>query len=384
MSVPFGERGGALRGAIDLVCGRLPRFVFGGSIGPLVPVFHFHDEPRAVLEPALRYLRENGYRTLTADDLATVARGRRSPGEREVVLCFDDAWATVWTDAAPLLRDYGLQAIVYAIPGRVAEAAEVRAQAPASRAEPRSGGGSPFMTWPELRQLHAAGTIDVQSHTWMHARVFTSATVADFVRPGWERLPALNRPLLQTWPTPQFVQPSELGAPLYEHRSRMSDGRRHRVSLRAHTECVATVRAAGGEPFFARPDWRATLEAVVKRHRDDHTEETADEQRRAIEDELDRSRSELNARLGITAVRHVCFPWGVAGTIASEAVRRLGFHSAIANRWSGVFAVRPGDDPYWLKRLPNRYITALPGRGRRTLVTRLASRLSPASAGQHA
>lgn len=384
MSVPFGERGGALRGAIDLLCGRLPRFVFGGPVGSLVPVFHFHDEPRAALEPAFRYLRENGYRTLAADDLATVARGRRAPAEREVALCFDDAWATVWTDAAPLLRDYGLQAIVYAIPGRVAAATGVRAQAPASRPQPRSGGTSPFMTWPELRQLHAAGTIDVQSHTWTHARVFTSTTVVDFVRPGWEQLPALNRPLLHSSPAPEFVQPSDLGAPLYEHRSRMSDGRRVRVSLQAHDECVAAVRAGGGEAFFARPDWRATLDAIVQRYRADLTEENAHEQRRAIEEELDRSRSELNARLGTTTVRHVCFPWGVAGSIASDAVRRLGFDSAIANRWSGVFAVRPGDDPYWLKRLPNRYITALPGRGRRTLVRRLADRLSPAPAGQHA
>lgn len=382
MSVPFGERGGPWRGAIDLVCGRLPRFVFGGPVGPLVPVFHFHDEPRAALEPAFQYLRENGYRTLTADDLAAVARGRRSPGLREVALCFDDAWATVWTDAAPLLREYRLTAIVYAIPGRVGEATGVRLQTPVPAGQ--AADASPFMTWTELRQLHTEGTIDVQSHTWMHARVFTSGTVSDFVRPGWERLPTLNRPLLHEHPALQFVQPSDLGAPLYEHRSRMSDGRRHRVSVHAHSACVAAVRAGGGEAFFARPDWRATLDAIVQRHRADHTEETADEQRRAIEEELDRSRSELNAHLGTTAVRHVCFPWGVAGTIASEAVRRLGFDSAIANRWSGVFAVRPGDDPYWLKRLPNRYITALPGRGRRTLVRRLADRLSPAPAGQHA
>ena len=30
-----------------------------------------------------------------------------------------------------------------------------------------------------------------------------------------------------------------------------------------------------------------------------------------------------------------------------------------------MHAVRPGDDPYWLKRLPNKYIFHLPGRGRR-------------------
>ena len=83
MSVPFGEQGGALRGVIDLVCGRLPRFVFGGPVGALVPVFHFHDETRADLEPKLQYLASNGYRTVTADDVARFVKGGPLP-ERAV------------------------------------------------------------------------------------------------------------------------------------------------------------------------------------------------------------------------------------------------------------------------------------------------------------
>lgn len=372
MSVPFGERGGALRGALDLACGRLPRFVFGGPVGPRVPVFHFHDERRADLEPALRYLHENGYRTVTADDLAAVARRRRLPGDREVALCFDDAWATVWTDAAPLLRQFHLQAIVYPIPGRVADAPRVRPTPPQD-----SDGASPFMTWPEIRSLHAEGLIDVQSHTWLHARVFTSPTVRDFVQPGFELQPSLNRPMLAAQPSPRFVQPTDLGAPLYEHRSRMSDGKRVRVSVEAHDACVAFVRANGGPAFFEQRHWRPRLGVIIARHLRGHeVPESDDEQRRAIEEELDRSRTELNARLGTTSVRHVCLPWGVSGTVTADALRRLGFESAVANRWQGTFAVRPGDDPFWLKRLPHRYVTTLPGRGRRTLITRLKTRLT--------
>src|SRR5579872_6683251 len=120
MNVPFAEQGGRLRGVLDVVSGRLPRFVFGASVGLLLPVFHFHDEAADDLEPKLRYLADNGYRTVTCDDIAAyVARSRHLP-ERSVALCFDDAWASVWTMAAPLLQKYGLQAIVYAIPGRTA------------------------------------------------------------------------------------------------------------------------------------------------------------------------------------------------------------------------------------------------------------------------
>lgn len=367
MSVPYGERGGPLRGAIDLVCGRLPRFVFGGAVGAQVPVFHFHDETRGVLEPAFRYLRENGYETLTADELSAVVHRRRPIRGREVALCFDDAWASVWTDAVPLLRQYRLRAIVYPIPGRIVDAPAVAAAAPAP-----PGRVSPFMTWEELRAVHAEGVIDVQSHTWLHARIFTAGAPVDFVRPDFGRWPTLNRPLLSnTGGVPRFVDPSELGAPIYEHRSRMSDGRRVQVSLDAHNACVGLVRAEGGAAFFSKPDWRSRLSGVVADRAKAPTRpapETDDEQRRAIEDELDRARSELRARLG-AAVRHVCLPWGVSGSATARALARLGFETAIANRWAGAFAVRPGDPPYWLKRLPNRYIFTLPGADRRTLLS---------------
>jgi hypothetical protein len=358
MSVPLGERGGPLRGVLDLVSGRLPRFVFGGRTSGLVPVFHFHSERRDILAPRLRYLRENGYRTLRADELAAVARRKRPAGDREVALCFDDAWTSVWTDAAPLLRDLGLTAIVYAIPGRMTDREECR---PAGAGDEVKG--SPFMTWPELGRLQHEGLIDVQSHTWAHAMVFTSPQPIDFVKPGYESAPLLNRPLVSDASGLEFVDPSELGAPLYEQRSRMSDGPRVCGARQAHHACVDMVRAAGGAAFFKQPDWRQRLERVTAQHPGATTESESDQQR-AIEDELDRSRSELNARLRTQSIRHVCLPWGVSGQRTAAALERLGYDSAIANRWSGHFAVAPGDHPFWLKRLPNRYIFHLPGRGR--------------------
>ena len=49
--VPFAERGGAARGILDLVTGCYPAFLFGGSIGDQLPVFHFHNVTREWLEP---------------------------------------------------------------------------------------------------------------------------------------------------------------------------------------------------------------------------------------------------------------------------------------------------------------------------------------------
>src|SRR5262249_61675441 len=203
----------------------------------------------------------------------------------------------------------------------------------------------------------AEGTIDVQSHTLTHAMVFTSRALVGFVQPGYDRTPLLARPLLsENEGVPSFVTESDLGAPLYEQRSRMSDGLRMRPSLGAHEACVRLVRSEGSARFFSEPNWRQRLDAIVQSERDTRPLESADEHRRTIERELDAARSCLNERLGAGRVNHVCLPSGVSGKCTELALKRLGFATAVANRMTGVHAVRPGDDPHWLKRLPNRYI----------------------------
>jgi peptidoglycan/xylan/chitin deacetylase (PgdA/CDA1 family) len=367
MTVPFGERGGRLRGGLDLVAGRYPRFVFGGGIGNLLPVFHFHDEERDDFRRKLQYLADNRYRTVVADDIAAFVAGAPLP-DRSVALCFDDAWSSVWTMAGVALKEYGFRAILYAIPGRTEEATACRERGVAAA-------GSPFATWPELRALQAEGSFDIQSHTFSHAMISTAATPTDFVRPEFAASSYLGRPMLDEHPRrpvdesvrqnpPRFTTPADLGAPLYPTRSRMSEAPRvwHAPDVRA--ACMQVVRDEGGAAFFARTDWRSRLESVVASTTADTHVESADEQQRRIEDELGSARDVLRERLG-RPVDHVCLPWGVSGRQTERALKRLGIVTAVANRMPGMFAVRPGDDPLWLKRLPNRYIYRLPGEGRR-------------------
>src|SRR5712675_3481457 len=120
--VPFAERGGSLRGLLDVATGCYPSFLFGGSTRGVLPVFHFHDVTREWLEPRLQYLVDNGYRTVTSEEISSLVLRGVDPGPRAVALTFDDAWASVWTVATPLLRQHGLRAILFAIPGRVKEA----------------------------------------------------------------------------------------------------------------------------------------------------------------------------------------------------------------------------------------------------------------------
>ena len=187
--VPFAERGGPLRGVLDVATGCYPKFLFGGSLGDLLPAFHFHDVTREWLEPRLQFLVENGYGTVTCDEIARLVVDGVRPAPRSIALTFDDAWESVWSVALPLLKQYGLRAVLFAIPARIAS----------------GPGDTPFVTWPQLREIHTSGVFDVQSHTRSHAMIFGADTLVDFVRPGYEHEPILNRPVRAALATRQVA-----------------------------------------------------------------------------------------------------------------------------------------------------------------------------------
>jgi peptidoglycan/xylan/chitin deacetylase (PgdA/CDA1 family) len=363
--VPFGERGGRARGALDLLAGHYPAFTVGGSVGRLLPVFHFHETTPATLEPQLQHLAENGYRTVTSAAITAFVRDDVPPPSRSVVLAFDDAWSSAWTVAGPLLRRYKMQAIVYAIPLRIRDANGTRPTVDDGGVDPAALDASddPLVTWPEIRRLHQDGTFDVQSHTRTHSMVFAAPVLVDFVSPAFRRESLLNRPRVDRNGVPKFLDPTALGAPLYVRRSCMSDALRFYPDEATGLHTTEYVAANGGDRFFERPGWRDDLRRVAGEPRG--TSQDAGARDRTIDDELRGAREDLEARLPGHAVDHICLPWGVAGRATRDALERCGYRSAFANRFRGRFAVAPGDDPYALKRLSNRYIFALPGRGRR-------------------
>ncbi len=104
----------------------------------------------AVFESHLKYLHENGYTVITLNDLMGMVLGKTIPADaRCVVLVADDAHRTVYTEAFPLLKKYGMPMTIFAYPSAVSNA-------------------SYAMTWDQLRELKASGLCDVQSHTYWH------------------------------------------------------------------------------------------------------------------------------------------------------------------------------------------------------------------------
>ena len=251
----------------------------------------------------------------------------------------------------PLLKAYGLRAIVFAIPARVADA----------------GASSPFVTWPQLRELHDSGVFDVQSHTRSHAMIFSSDAVVDFVTPAFADEPLLNRPVTALNGHVDTVAADALGTPLYVRRSRMSDAHRFLVDDAVADRCRAHVAQHGGASFFSRLGWRRELSALAAGGRGHF--ESEDDRGAMIRKELAEGRALLNAKLQTTTVKHVALPWGISGETTRAALAATGHETAFAERPWRRRTVRAGDDRFQLMRLNGNFLTCLPGRRRQWFFT---------------
>lgn len=361
--IPFTERNTPWRGVLDLATGGYPGFLFGGGLGRWLPVFHFHEAVPGQLDPFLEYLAENGYKTVTSDAIAATVRRGLHPGPKSVALCFDDAWASHWTVAAPLLRKFGFQAITYVSPARVPDLAEPRPTLESPQGPPPGVDESdvPFSAWCELKALHAKGTMDIQAHSLRHTMVFSDPVIEGFVKPGFTRHPHLY-PLFDSGEGERYLAQGDWGAPLYTQRSRYSAALRY-DNPEAFQACTRHVRENGGERFFDRPDWESELRKLAGRFIG--RQETPVERDAAILEDLAAAREQLNAKLNTNTVRHMCFPWAIASKPGEIAAEKAGYETAFGDRLFGGRSVKPFDPPYRLMRLKHEHLYCLPGKGRK-------------------
>lgn len=104
----------------------------------------------ATFEAQLAFLRARGYRTVP---LREVLAWLRDPSAalppRAVALTADDGHRSVYEVLLPIARREHLPVTLFIYPSAISNATYA-------------------MTWPQLRELHASGLFDVQSHTYWH------------------------------------------------------------------------------------------------------------------------------------------------------------------------------------------------------------------------
>ncbi|HUK55475.1 MAG TPA: polysaccharide deacetylase family protein [Nitrospiria bacterium] len=359
-----------------------PRFVYDGRLRTLegqVPVFTFHSVEPEPFESRLKYLHQNGYRTLTADELLAVLKREIPVPDRAVLLSFDDGWSTLWTVAYPLLKRYGYKAVAFIAPALIGEEPlEGESRPPAaSDALPPGGkhrvtGPRRFCTWSELKEMLQNGVVDIQSHSLNHARVFISPKVVDFYSPKRNGpLPKLSFPVYREAGRDRRDRRGRFGMPLYESQSVFSGRPRYFDDEKLREICVQYVAEQNGEDFFSQKGSVRTLFKIVRNYRSTHGDggryATSAETDRAMIEELDGSKRRIEEKLPGHRVRHFCYPWWNGCERAVQLSKEAGYE---ANFWGRLIrrpVNRPGDDPFHIVRLRDYYIFRLPGEGRRSL-----------------
>jgi len=101
----------------------------------------------------MRFLAQEGFMTLNAQQLVNYLKGKSVP-ENTVVITFDDGYESKYIYAYPILKEYGLTAIIHVIvavtPGEIGGDRE----------------GIPKISWDQMERMVDSGVIDIQSHTF--------------------------------------------------------------------------------------------------------------------------------------------------------------------------------------------------------------------------
>lgn len=133
-----------------------------------LPVLTFHavdDLPSVisfspkVFRRAMSRLYENGYRTMSLPDAANFLREGKPFPERCFAITFDDGYQSVFDEAFPVLRQYGMSATVFLTVGKKSESGH-GGRLPSLE-------GRPMLSWNEIREMRYYG-IAFGAHTLTH------------------------------------------------------------------------------------------------------------------------------------------------------------------------------------------------------------------------
>jgi len=358
------------------------------GLGPRVPVFVFHSVEPQRFESQLRYLAENGYSTLTADELERALRSPPPAGHKQIALTFDDATGSFWAVAYPLLKKYGFKAILFVIAGLVPDDETVYPNlndvwAGDAGIEDVCGreARQPLCTWRELVTMHRSGVVDVQSHSLTHAKVPVSDEAVDFVSPRFDPcfFGHVDLPLCAIDDPEAPARLLRPGAPVYHSVPRLAGVPGRFADDGIARNLIQYVERHGAERFFEKRGWRLRLNERLEMARKESESPPAMESRAEsaawMRREFEMSRQRLEDRIAGLCVRHFCYPW-FRGCQAADALAAECGYSAVHYGFELPHALdSDAAQPIRIRRYSEEYVGSLPGKGRQWPYTVWLSRL---------
>ena len=122
-----------------------------------IPILMYHsvkyekDNPVRIAEERFReqmkYLKDNGYTTLTLDEAYAFFQSNTPVPKKSVVLTFDDGYVDNFTTAYPILKEFGFKATIFVITNVI--------------------GKGEYLSEVQIKELDEHG-LDIQSHTVNH------------------------------------------------------------------------------------------------------------------------------------------------------------------------------------------------------------------------
>jgi peptidoglycan/xylan/chitin deacetylase (PgdA/CDA1 family) len=107
----------------------------------------------------MQYLSDNGYTTITPNELADSLESDKKLPEKSILITFDDGYKDNYTCAFPILEKYNMKATIFLITDYV-------------NTYPK------YLNWNEINEMQAA-SINFESHTLSHIDLTTAATDAE-------------------------------------------------------------------------------------------------------------------------------------------------------------------------------------------------------------
>jgi len=114
------------------------------------------------LESDLAYLSENGYVSVLPSQLVKIReQGGRLP-EKTVIITFDDGYETGLYYVLPLLKKYGMKAVINVVGSYTDEYSRIN--------EEGKHLSYAYLTWNEIKKLSDSGYVEIGNHTYdMHS-----------------------------------------------------------------------------------------------------------------------------------------------------------------------------------------------------------------------
>lgn len=125
-----------------------------------VPILNYHQindtakNPLTVnveqFDAQMKFLSENGYHTITPDEMLDAWENGTKLPEKPVIITFDDGYVDNFNNAFPILQKYNLKATIFLISDYL-------------------GVYPNYVTWDQAKTMQDSGLINLESHTLNHA-----------------------------------------------------------------------------------------------------------------------------------------------------------------------------------------------------------------------